>query len=86
MVSRHLDPAGQDIVAQHLRRQAEESRVLQTEVAQLEAQPRLQSAEFARRMPSPTYSSKASPGRRSRTPSPIMEPQGNNRESILKQT
>ena len=77
-----LDPAGQDIVAQHLRRQAEDSRMLQTKVAQLEAQLRRQSAEFARRTPSPTYSPQASPGRRSRTPSPIMEPQDNNRELI----
>ena len=43
-----LDPAGQDIVAQHLRRQVEESRVLQTKVAHLEAQLRRQSPEFAR--------------------------------------
>ena len=51
-----LDPVGQEIVAQHLRRQAEESRVLKTKVAQLEAQLRRQSAEFARRTPSPKYS------------------------------
>ena len=49
-----LDPAGQDIVAQHLRRQAEESRVLKTKVAQIEAQLRRQSPEFARRTPIPT--------------------------------
>ena len=75
-------------MAQHLRRQAEESRALQTKVAQLEAQLRRQSAEFARRTPSPTYPLQASPGRRSRTPSPIMEPRDNNRELIdqLKQT
>ena len=46
-----LDPTGQDIVAQHLRCQAKESRVLQTKVAQHEAQLRRQSAEFARQTP-----------------------------------
>ena len=51
-----LDPVGQEIVAQHLRRQAEESRVLKTKVAQLEAQLRRQSAEIARRTPSPPSS------------------------------
>ena len=77
-----LDPAGQDIAAQHLRRQAEESSMLQSKVAQLEAHLRRQSMELARRTPSPTFSPRASPGRRPRTPSPIMEPHHNNSESI----
>ena len=77
-----LDPVGKDILAQHLRRQVEESRVLQTKVAQLEAQLRRQSVEFASPTPSPTYSPQVSPGLRSRTPSPTIEPQDNNCELI----
>ena len=50
---RFLDTAGRDMVAQDLRRQADESRVLQNKVAQLEAQLRRQSVEFARRTPVP---------------------------------
>ena len=49
-----LNTAGRDIVAQHLRCHAAGSCMLQNTVAQLEAQLRRQSAEFARRTPSPT--------------------------------
>ena len=44
--------------------------------------PRSPSAEFARRKPSPTYSPQASPGRRSRTPPPNMEPQDKIQDKI----
>ena len=79
----HLETACQDIVVQHLRRQAEESFVLQSKIAQRKAQLLRQSAEFASRTLRPTYWPQARTGRRSsRTPSPIMEQQVSNRELI----
>ena len=70
-------------MAQHLRRQAEESFVLQSKIAQRKAQLLRQSAEFASRTLRPTYWPQALTGRRSsRTPSPIMEQQVSNRELI----
>ena len=60
------------------------SRTLQNKGAQLEARPRRQSAEFARRNPARVRDSspEALPGRRPRSPSPGVEQRDSDRELI----